>query len=518
MRGLPVGWAQTSIGEVCEVLAGYGFPIEMQGRTDEAICFYKVRDISEAWLSGSKFLGQAAHTVSLEDVEKLRASTLPKNSVVFAKIGEALRLNRRAMLREDALVDNNVMGIHGDALSPDFLFWWSVATRFDDDARASVVPSIRKGDVADLPILLPPRGEQTRIVAKLEELLSDLDAGVAELKAAQQKLQHYRQSLLKAAVEGSLTAAWREANPAPEETGTDLLARILIERRARWEAQQLAKFEAQGKAPPKGWQDKYPEPLPPHASSLPGLPTSWAWVSWSQVGFSQNGKPFPSAEYQETGAKLLRPGNLYADGSVGWTAKNTQCLPEHYLASAKDLIVGPDELVINLTAQSLKDDFLGRVCKTATGECCLLNQRLARLTPVLARTDFMHLVFASPLFRRFVASLNTGSLIQHMFTSQLENFAFPLPPLAEQAAIAEALGAQFDSLAALLGAIPVMERQSTAQRRNLLRAAFAGQLVPQDPADEPAAALLAHIRAGREAAGSASKRSSRRRAPVAASP
>lgn len=108
-----------------------------------------------------------------------------------------------------------------------------------------------------------PNDEQTRIVAKLEELLSGLDAGAAELKAAQKKLAQYRQSLLKAAVEGALTADWRaacrgseavtldpvgirEASPryAATETGADLLARILTERRARWEAKQLAKFSA----------------------------------------------------------------------------------------------------------------------------------------------------------------------------------------------------------------------------------------------------------------------------------
>ena len=101
-----------------------------------------------------------------------------------------------------------------------------------------------------IPMVAAPAAEQTRIVAKLEELLSDLDAGVAELKAAQKKLGQYRQSLLKAAVEGALTAEWRSKNQ-PTETGAQLLERILKERRARWEAKQLAKFDEQGKTPPK---------------------------------------------------------------------------------------------------------------------------------------------------------------------------------------------------------------------------------------------------------------------------
>jgi len=95
--------------------------------------------------------------------------------------------------------------------------------------------------IGEIELPLPPRAEQTRVVEKLEELLSDLDAGVAELKAAQRKLAQYRQSLLKAAVEGALTADWRAAHGQPQETGAELLQRILSERRARWEQKQLAK-------------------------------------------------------------------------------------------------------------------------------------------------------------------------------------------------------------------------------------------------------------------------------------
>lgn len=73
---------------------------------------------------------------------------------------------------------------------------------------------------------------------------------------------------------GDLTAEWRQRN-RPTETGAQLLERILAERRARWEAGQLAKFEAQGKTPPKDWQKKYPEPVQPDTAELPELPEGW---------------------------------------------------------------------------------------------------------------------------------------------------------------------------------------------------------------------------------------------------
>ncbi len=136
--------------------------------------------------------------------------------------------------------------------------------------------------IGQIEVPLPPAAEQTRIVAKLEELLSGLDAGVAELKAAQKKLGQYRHSLLKAAVEGALTAEWR-AQHTPTETGAQLLERILTERRARWEAKQLAKFKEHGKAPPKDWQKWYAEPVQPDSTDLPELPDGWVWASVEQV-------------------------------------------------------------------------------------------------------------------------------------------------------------------------------------------------------------------------------------------
>ena len=172
----------------------------------------------------------------------------------------------------------------GRLLSSDFVEF--ACSQYEGDR-----PRVKFDKLGKFQLSLPPAAEQTRIVAKLEELLSDLDAGVAELKAAQKKLGQYRQSLLKAAVEGALTAEWRATHqPGPAatpagvaESGAALLARILSERRRRWETRQLAKFQTQGKNPPKDWQAKYPEPVAPDTSGLPALPVGWVWASVDQL-------------------------------------------------------------------------------------------------------------------------------------------------------------------------------------------------------------------------------------------
>jgi type I restriction enzyme S subunit len=165
--------------------------------------------------------------------------------------------------------------------------------------------------------LLPPLNEQVRIANKLEELFSDLDAGVNELKAAQAKLVQYRQSLLKAAVEGELSREWRESRPADAvyETGTQLLERILTERRKRWEEKQLAKFAEQGKQPPKDWQKKYPEPLQPDISDLPKLPDGWVWATVDQLGIVQLGRQrSPAKMHGVNPVKYIRAANITETG------------------------------------------------------------------------------------------------------------------------------------------------------------------------------------------------------------
>jgi type I restriction enzyme S subunit len=217
---------------------------------------------------------------------------------------------------------------------------------------------------------------------------------------------------------GNIVAELARKEGRTYEPAEVLLGRILDERHARWEASKR--------------RGKYGQPKAPDKSDLPLLPEGWTWARWEQVGFSQNGRSFPSSEYTDVGTRLLRPGNLHVSGRVVWNEDNTRCMPDKWANDFPAFLIGGGEMVMNLTAQSLKDEFLGRICITDAQERCLLNQRIARLTPVFVEPRYLLWMFKSRVFRSFVDSLNTGSLIEHMFTSQLDDFVLPLPPLAEQ--------------------------------------------------------------------------------------
>lgn len=239
------------------------------------------------------------------------------------------------------------------------------------------------------------------------------------------------------------------------------------------------------------------------------LGSDWPEVPWREMGRSQNGRAFPSRDYSTDGLRLLRPGNLHVSGRLVWTTENTRKLPEHYGAEFPGHVIGPNELVMNLTAQSLKDEFLGRVCLTGAGERCLLNQRIARLSPYEALPRYLLWVFKGRRFRQFVNALNTGSLIQHMFTSQIDEFPVPVPPIDEQHRIVAEIESRASVIDAMRDSLEVAKRRSAALRRAILERAFKGELVPQDPADEPVSILLERIRVEREASTSP-RRPSRR--------
>ena len=260
-------------------------------------------DISKAWQQQRNFLTQANHYLTYEEARLLRANPLPPRTTVFAKIGAAIALNRRAILSEFSIVDNNVLGLHAMSahLVAEFLFYFMWTIKLGDVARATTVPSVRKGDVENIPFPLPPLPEQHRIVAEIENQFSRLDASVAALNRAQVNLKRYRSSVLKAACEGKLVPT--EAEMARDEGGDyepadRLLARILVERRVQW----ASKPKRRG---------KYKEPAAPDTSALPELPVGWVWATIDQLAHIGTGS-----------TPLTSNRHFYEGGTVPWVTSS----------------------------------------------------------------------------------------------------------------------------------------------------------------------------------------------------
>ena len=385
-------------------------------------------------------------------------------------------------------------------ISGKFLYYafLSLLPKIVEKSRGSTIKYLRLGDIQDTSLYLPPAAEQTRIVEKLEELLTDLDAGVAELKAAQKKLGQYRQSLLKAAVEGALTADWRKSHTSqttkPAESGAQLLKRILHERRTRWEAKQLAKFKEQGKTPAKGWQSKYVEPVAPETAGMPELPKGWVWASLDMLSEIQGGiQKQPSRIPIINKYPFLRVANV----ARGLLKLDDVHEIELFAGELERLALRKGDVLIVEGNGSLSE--IGR-CALWDGsiENVVHQNHLIRARPIVMLSEFVESWLNSlRAIEKLTKLAATTSGLYTLSVGKISKIPVPVPPMDEQVAVVALLESALEGQRDQDEAIKSSLKQATAQRKNILKAAFSGQLVPQDPLDEPASALLARIRAER---------------------
>ena len=441
-------------------------------------------------------------TKKIVDPKPLTLSQAPSRAKQLLRSGDVLVSMTRPNLNAVTLVPEQFDRAIGSTgfhvlrsrwLNPDFLLAL-VQTQSFVDAMSAVVqgalyPAVRPRDIAAYLIKFETPAQQSRIVAKLEELLSDLDAGADELKAAQKKLAQYRQSLLKAAVEGTLTAEWRAKN-APTETGAQLLERILTERRARWEATQLAKFKEQGKAPPTEWQKKYPEPVQPETDDLPALSEGWVWSSIGQCF------------HVAVGATPSRKEPSFWGGSIPWVSSGEVRFSR--ISTTKEMITLDGLNNSSTQINPVGSVLLGMIGEGKTrGQVAILdveaanNQNCAAIWASEAGVPSEYVYFW--LWSQYEETRrgSSGNNQPALNKSIVERISFPLPPPDEIDEIVRLLNDALDTISEQEMAVEVSLKQSAAQRKNILRVAFAGQLVPQDPNDEPASVLLERIRAER---------------------
>lgn len=343
-----------------------------------------------------------------------------------------------------------------------------------------------------LPINLAPYPEQRRIVAKIEQLFSHLDAAEESLKRIREKLKQYRAAVLKAAVEGTLTERWRADHPNAEPANK-LLERILTTRRQKWEAAQQAKFEKAGKPPPKGWRDRYEEPSAlSDISNLPKLPKGWCWVSIDHVADVGTGATPRKSE-----------SKYYAGGEIPWVTSSA--VNDSYVTSAEEKVTEAALRDTNLTlyqpgtlllAMYGEGKTRGKV--TELKIAATTNQALAAIqvsSPELVHTEYLKLLLTENYEKtRFLSS---GGVQPNINLSIVRSIAVPLPPLLEQTAVIAAADRVLSLVDSLDQAIINSLMESSGLRQSTLKRAFEGKLVPQDPADEPAEKLLERIRADR---------------------
>jgi type I restriction enzyme S subunit len=210
---VPSGWTVARIKDAGRLQGGAGFPHDQQGISGEELPFYKVANLG---MSEDGFhIGESEHSVSYAVALQLGAKVIPTGSVLYAKIGAALLLNRRRVSPSPCCIDNNMTAfIPADtkALTKWSWYWLSVLD-FGRLANPGAVPSFSEGDQSIAPMLLPPISEQRAIVGYLDAQLSKLDALSSEAEQAIALLRERRAAVISAAVTGKIDVRDFAASP-----------------------------------------------------------------------------------------------------------------------------------------------------------------------------------------------------------------------------------------------------------------------------------------------------------------
>jgi type I restriction enzyme S subunit len=345
------------------------------------------------------------------------------------------------------------------------------------------INNLRPSDIEALRFPLAPIEEQQRIVEAIESLFTQLDAGVAALKRLRANLKRYKAAVLKAACEGKLVP--QDPN---DEPASDLLERILAERRAKWEAEQRTK----GKDPRKL---KYEAPAAPDTSDLPELPEGWVWASMKQVGDIQLGRQ--RAPQHHTGDYMhpyLRVANVFEDYIDATDVFEMNFTPQEY----DTYLLHYNDILLN-EGQSL--ELVGRsaIYKNEVPGACFTNTLVRFRTSEGVLTEYAQLVFRAYLHSgRFQKIAKWTTNIAHLGAQRFAELEFPLPSLSEQENVVTEVERLMSVVRYLELTIDYALKRAERLRQAILKQAFEGKLVLQDPNDEPASVLLERIGRGRK--------------------
>ncbi|WP_437742796.1 hypothetical protein WMF39_45960 [Sorangium sp. So ce1504] len=495
---LPRGWSWTSLAAIADLKGGITKgQRRASGERLQLVPYLRVANVQRGYLDLAEVKEIEA---SVAEISELR---LIPGDVLFNEGGDRDKLGRGWIWNGElplCIHQNHVFRarIRFGVIHPKLLSWYA-NTRgqqyfLEHGKQTTNLASINMTKLGALPVPVPPLREQTRILEEVEKYLSDIDAGVASLERVLANLKRYRAAVLKAACEGRLVPT--EAELARKEgreyePGDVLLRRILEERRARWEGDQLAKMKVKGQIHSDDrWKVKYEEPEGPDASDLPNLPEGWAWAKLGSVADVQLGQQrAPVHAAAEVTYPYVRAAN------ITWRGLDLSDVKQMGFPDPERYRLAPGDVLLSEASGSPSEVGKPAIWRGEIPGCCYQKTllRVRSYCPDLA-PEWLHLGFMRDALLGRFAKMAPGVGILHLTAERMLEWPVVIAPIAEQRRI-------LTEVARLQSIIDEMEQSVNVQlaraqrlRQSVLKRAFEGKLVPQDPHDEPASVLLERIR------------------------
>ena len=459
---LPRGWALAKIVDTGQYINGFAFKPEHWESKGRLII--RIQNLTDSGREYNRTTFAAPESIHVEPGEILVSWSATLDAFIWS--GEPALLNQHIfrVIPEERLVTSRFLF---------YLLKYAIARMIQSEhLHGSTMRHINRGPFMAFPTAIPPKNEQARIVDEIEKQFTRLDAAVVALKRAKANLKRYRAAMLKAAFEGELTSSLRTQVSSSENSDFSLLEEIQAERKAKWE------------------RGPFRPPAPMRTTELVSIPSSWTWQPFDTfVTDSFYGPRFGENEYSEKGVPTIRTTDIEFGGTI--------------------VLKDPPRIDLkkeDLRKFSLRDgDLLVTRTGATIGKCALYWENIGpaipsaylirfRLTRASVPPRYLLLFLMSPRGQEMLLRRSTAVAQPNVNATTIAQFAVPLPPKAEIAEMIRKADELLDAAEATEKNLAAAESKIQSFRQSILLRAFEGKLVPQDPNDEPASALLARIR------------------------
>ena len=481
---LPNGWAVTTLGEAAKYQNGRAFkPIEWKAKGLPIIRIQNLNDSSAPF--------------NFSDERHEEKFVVTNGDLLFAW---SATLGAHIWRGEKAWLNQHIFRVdHATEIDRRFLYFAlkNLVAELYTKAHGSGMVHVTKKRFEETPLWLPPLDEQRRIVDRIETLFDEIDRGAESLRAAKKAIGRYRQSLLKAAFEGRLTADWRAKNPDKLKCPEALLARVQEERASHYEAavrkweQEVAEWKEGGEVDRKPAKPKRPRTI--SAEPMDDGILGWTTVPLGLIVFDPIYGTSKKCGYGAGTTGVLRIPNIRS-GRVDPADLKSADFDEAELARFS--LEEGDVLTVRSNGS------LSIVGKPALVQqqhtAYLFAGYLIRLKPIaqLLVPKYLLYFLMEPRGRAQIETkAKSTSGVNNISAKELQELKTPVCCPEEQAEIVRVLDERIEAAEVLDAEIEANRARADALRQSILKKAFAGQLVPQNPTDEPAAILLQRIRA-----------------------
>ena len=493
LNKIPDNWVWTTLEQIADMTSG-GTP----SRTKKEYWNGNINWLKSGELKDT-YIHEVEEKITEEGLKGSSAKIFPKDTLLMAMYGATV--GRLGILNVDSSTNQAVCAIfnYHKLFVNEYLFFYllSMRQKMLKDSFGGAQPNLSQGYIKSIEIPFAPLNEQKKIVAKIEKLFSNLDNSDKYLLHLEKQLKRYRQSVLKSAFEGELTKEWKKKQ-SNLETADELLEKIKIERTLYIENEIREKFKAKTekwiKDKVKNEVDKFYSTLKPIEDEEKPfeVPNHWVWVRLDELSKKITDGTHFTPTYVAEGVSFISVKDI-KDKKINFENCKYISKEEHIELYKR---CNPENNDVLIT----KSGTIGRTCVVNVDREFSLFVSVALIKPFTSLLNPYYLMYRLDNYINMTDIQQTikGGVIKNLHIVDMRQLIFPIFSLEEQNEIVKQIEKHFSIIDKLEAVVQQSIKESKRLKQSILKQAFEGKLVEQDPNDESASILLEKIAKAKE--------------------